>query len=375
MSRITLHKLQLFQFKNYDAYEAQFGPRVNCLLGKNGIGKTNILDAIYSLSFCKSYFSHTDSFSIQDGKEQGAANGEYEIEDEPLKISYALFRDKKKHVSKNGKAYDRLSEHIGVLPLVMVTPNDIDLIQETSDVRRRWLDQTLSQTSAEYLRLLIQFNHILDQRNAVLKNNKYGKRELSEIIAIYNEQLNFSGTQIFLARKSFFESFSPVFESIYNEISQAEEQPVLHYESEVNETNYLSLLEGSLEKDIYAERTTKGIQKDDVVFELQGKMLKKFASQGQQKTFLLALKLAQLEYTKGLLNKSPLLILDDISEKLDDNRLRSLLKWLNENTVSQIFLSDTDLEKTPRLLKEIQMEFKNISLQNNFILPEEAQQL
>ena len=374
MSRITLHKLQLFQFKNYDAFEAHFGPRVNCLLGKNGIGKTNILDAIYSLSFCKSYFSHTDSFSIQDGKEQGAANGEYEIENESTKISYALFRDKKKQVSKNGKTYDRLSEHIGVLPLVMVTPNDIDLIREASDVRRRWLDQTLSQTSSEYLRLLIQFNHIIDQRNAILKNNRYGKSELAEIISIYNEQLNYSGTQIFLARKSFFESFAPVFESIYNEIAQAEELPVLRYESEVNEENYLSLLEGSLERDIYAERTTKGIQKDDIVFELQGKMLKKFASQGQQKTFLLALKLAQLEYTKGLLNKSPLLILDDISEKLDDNRLRSLLRWLNENTQSQIFLSDTDLEKTPRLLAEVEMEFETISLQNNFILPEETHQ-
>ena len=277
-------------------------------------------------------------------------------------------------MSKNGKAYDRLSEHIGVLPLVMVTPNDIDLIREASDVRRRWLDQTLSQTSSEYLRLLIQFNHILDQRNAVLKNNRYGKAELSEIISIYNEQLNFSGTQIFLARMSFFESFAPVFETIYNEISQAEELPVLRYESEVNEENYLTLLEGSLERDIHAERTTKGIQKDDIAFELQGKMLKKFASQGQQKTFLLALKLAQLEYTKGLLNKSPLLILDDIAEKLDDNRLRSLLNWLNENTTSQIFLSDTDPEKTPRLLKEVGMAFSNISLQNNFIQPEEAHQ-
>jgi len=343
-------------------------------LGKNGIGKTNILDAIYSLSFCKSYFSHTDNFSIQDGKEQGAVNGEYEIDAENIKISYALFRDKKKQVSKNGKAYDRLSEHIGVLPLVMVTPNDIDLIREASDVRRRWLDQTLSQTSSEYLRMLILFNHILDQRNAVLKNNRYGTSELSEIISIYNEQINFTGTQIFLARKSFFESFSPVFESIYNEISQAEELPILRYDSEVNEGNYLSLLEASLEKDKYAERTTKGIQKDDIVFELQGKMLKKFASQGQQKTFLLALKLAQLEYTKGILNKSPLLILDDISEKLDDNRLRSLLQWLHENTDSQIFLSDTDIEKTPRMLAEVGIDFQSISLQNKFILPEEAQQ-
>ncbi len=374
MSKISLHKLQLFQFKNYYAYEAHFGPRVNCLLGKNGIGKTNILDAIYSLSFCKSYFSHTDSFSIQDGKEQGAVNGEYEVDEELTKISYALFRDKKKQVSKNGKAYDRLSEHIGVLPLVMVTPNDIDLIREASDVRRRWLDQTLSQTSSEYLRLLIQFTHILDQRNAVLKNNRYGTSELPEIISIYNEQINYTGTQIFLTRKSFFESFSPVFESIYNEISQAEERPILRYESEVNEGNYLSLLEASLEKDKYAERTTKGIQKDDIIFELQGKILKKFASQGQQKTFLLALKLAQLEYTKGILNKSPLLILDDISEKLDDNRLRSLLQWLHENTNSQIFLSDTDIEKTPRMLAEVGMDFQPISLQNNFILPQEAQQ-
>lgn len=374
MSKISLHKLQLFQFKNYDAYAAHFGPRVNCLLGKNGIGKTNILDAIYSLSFCKSYFSHTDSFSIQDGKEQGAVNGEYEVDEELTKISYALFRDKKKQVSKNGKAYDRLSEHIGVLPLVMVTPNDIDLIREANDVRRRWLDQTLSQTSSEYLRLLIQFNHTLDQRNAVLKNSRYGKSELAEIISIYNEQLNFSGTQIFLARKSFFESFAPVFESIYNEISQAEERPVLRYDSEINEENYLSLLEESLERDIYAERTTKGIHKDDIVFELQGKMLKKFASQGQQKTFLLALKLAQLEYTKGILNKSPLLILDDISEKLDDNRLQSLLSWLNKNTQSQIFLSDTDIEKTPKLLAELEMDFQTISLQNNFTLPAETQQ-
>lgn len=373
MSRITLHKLQLFQFKNYDAFEAKFGTRVNCLLGKNGIGKTNILDAIYSLSFCKSYFSHTDGFSIQDGKEQGAANGEYEIQDETLKISYALFRDKKKQVSKNGKAYDRLSEHIGVLPLVMVTPNDIDLIREASDVRRRWLDQTISQTSPEYLRLLIQFNHVLDQRNAVLKNNRSGKSGLAEIISIYNEQLNYSGTQIFLARKSFFESFAPVFESIYNEISQIEEQPVLRYESEVNEENYLSLLEGSMERDIYAERTTKGIHKDDITFELQGKILKKFASQGQQKTYLLALKLAQLEYTKNLLNKSPLLILDDIAEKLDTERLRSLLQWLKEHTDSQIFLSDTDLEKTPRLLLDVELDHEIISLKNNFIVPEEAE--
>lgn len=374
MSRITLHKLQLFQFKNYDEFRANFGSRVNCLLGKNGIGKTNVLDAIYSLSFCKSYFSHTDGFSIQEGKDQGAVNGEYALSEDAFKISYALFRDKKKLVSKNGKAYERLSDHIGLLPLVMVTPNDIDLIREASDVRRRWIDQTLSQTSSEYLRLLIQFNHILDQRNAVLKNNRYGKTELSEIIGIYNEQLNYSGTQIYLARKNFLEGFTPVFESIYREIAQAAELPQIRYESEVSESNYLSLLEESLERDIYAERTTKGVHRDDLIFELQGKVLKKFASQGQQKTFLLALKLAQLVYTKNLLEKSPLLILDDISEKLDENRLQSLLVWLNENTESQIFLSDTDLEKIPRLLDEIGMEFKTISLQNNPLLPEELQE-
>lgn len=371
MSKIVLHKLQLFQFKNYAEFEANFGPRVNCLLGKNGIGKTNVLDAIYSLSFCKSYFSHTDGFSIQEGKEQGAANGDYMLNEEAYKISYGLHKDKKKLVSRNGKAYDRLSEHIGFLPLVMVTPNDIDLIRESSDVRRRWLDQTLSQTSTEYLRLLIQFNHILDQRNAILKNNRYNRSELAEIIAIYNEQLNYSGTQIFLARKSFFESFSPVFESIYNEIAQSEESPAIRYDSELSEKDYIKLLEESLERDTYAERTTKGIHRDDLTFELQGKTLKKFASQGQQKTFLLALKLAQLEYTKNLLEKSPILILDDISEKLDESRLKSLLFWLKANTDSQIFLSDTDLEKTPRLLEQIEMEFKVISLQSQYHLTQE----
>lgn len=355
---ITLQHLQVFHYKNYPSAELDFSPKVNCFLGKNGSGKTNLLDAIYSLSFCRSFLSSIDAHSIKQGEGEAAVHGDYQIHDEEVRISYQLYTDKKKAVLKNGKSYDRLSEHIGYIPLVLVTPNDIDLIRESSDVRRRWLDQTLSQSSPDYLSHLVKYKHILDQRNALLKNNRYSLSDLKSFLEMYDEQLAEHGTQIFHHRQQFFEAFIPVFENIYVRLSGNDEQPKLTYETEVDASNFLLLLKRSLENDLHAERTTKGIHKDDLDFELQGISLKKFASQGQQKTFLLALKLAQFEYTRTCTQKTPILLLDDLAEKLDLDRLRSLLIWLKEETQAQLFLSDTDLERIPNLLREIRFEFR-----------------
>lgn len=355
---VTLQHLQVFHYKNYPSAELDFSPKVNCFLGKNGSGKTNLLDAIYSLSFCRSFLSSIDAHSIKQGESEAAVHGDYQLNDEEVRISYQLFTDKKKAVLKNSKSYDRLSEHIGFIPLVLVTPNDIDLIRESSDVRRRWLDQTLSQSSSDYLSHLVKYKHILDQRNALLKNNRYSLSDLKSFLEMYDEQLAEHGTHIFHHRQQFFEAFIPVFENIYQRLSGNDEQPKLTYETEISGTNFLDLLKRSFENDIHAERTAKGIHKDDLEFELQGISLKKFASQGQQKTFLLALKLAQFEYTRTCTQKTPVLLLDDLAEKLDLDRLRSLLIWLKEETQAQLFLSDTDLERIPNLLREIRFDFR-----------------
>jgi DNA replication and repair protein RecF len=365
MQKHILKKLQLYQFKGYSDIELSFRTNFVCFLGKNGSGKTNLLDAIHSLSLCKSYFSSLDQNSIQFNKEQGSVIGSYLVNEEEVKIAYQLFKSKKKNVSKNGKNYDRLADHIGYLPLVVVTPYDVDLIREGSEVRRKWLDQCLSQTNSSYLDALIQYNKILEQRNALLKNQRMHITDVRDLVLVYDNKLIDYGNLIHGIRKQFFIQFTPIFNSIFEQIGETNENAQLTYESELSNNSFKELLESSLQKDIYAERTTVGIHKDDIAFELQSQTVKKFASQGQQKTFLLGMKLAQFEYTKLMLQKEPFLLLDDIAEKLDEFRLKALFSWISKHTQTQVFLSDTDVERIPKVLSELWVSFERIIIEHH----------
>lgn len=367
MQKHTLKKLQLFQFKGYSTIELSFQTGFICFLGKNGSGKTNLLDAIHSLSLCKSYFSSIDQNSIQFNTEQGSVVGDYLVNDENVRIAYQLFKSKKKNVSKNGKAYEKLANHIGYLPLVVVTPYDVDLIREGSEIRRKWLDQCLSQTNSHYLQSLIQYNKVLDQRNALLKNQRMHITDVKELLSVYDLKLIELGNFIHGVRRHFFIQFAPLFHSIFEQIGEPNEAPNLVYESDLNEFSFATLLDQTLQKDIYAERTTVGVHKDDIGFELQDQPVKKFASQGQQKTYLLALKLAQFEYTKKQLNKEPFLLLDDIAEKLDEYRLKALFDWIAKHTQTQVFLSDTDVERIPNVLRELWVSFERIIIDQHAI--------
>jgi DNA replication and repair protein RecF len=360
MQNHSLKKLQLYQFKGYSSLEISFETGFICFLGKNGSGKTNLLDAIHSLSLCKSYFSSLDQNSIQFNADQGSVVGDYLVNEEEIRIGYQLFKSKKKNVTKNGKSYDKLSSHIGYLPLVVVTPYDVDLIREGSEVRRKWLDQCLSQTNGNYLQSLMQYNKVLEQRNALLKNQRMHITDVKELLGVYDLKLVELGNFIFGIRKQFFIQFTPIFHSIFEQIGEPNESPNLIYESDLNESSFTHLLDQALQKDIYAERTTVGIHKDDIGFELQSQPVKKFASQGQQKTYLLALKLAQFEYTKKQLKKEPFLLLDDIAEKLDEFRLKALFGWIAKHTQTQVFLSDTDVERIPKVLRELWVPFERI---------------
>lgn len=367
MQKHTLKKLQLFQFKGYSTIELSFQTGFVCFLGKNGSGKTNLLDAIHSLSLCKSYFSSIDQNSIQFNTEQGSVVGDYLVDDENVRIAYQLFKSKKKSVSRNGKAYEKLASHIGYLPLVVVTPYDVDLIREGSEIRRKWLDQCLSQTNNNYLQSLIQYNKVLDQRNALLKNQRMHITDVKELLSVYDSKLVELGNFIHGVRRQFFIQFTPLFHSIFEQIGEPNEAPNLVYESDLNAFSFASLLDQTLQKDIYAERTTVGVHKDDIGFELQAQPVKKFASQGQQKTYLLALKLAQFEYTKKQLEKEPFLLLDDIAEKLDEFRLKALFDWIAKHTQTQVFLSDTDVERIPNVLRELWVSFERIIIDQHAI--------
>jgi len=359
---MILKSLSLINYKNFDSISFEFNEKINCIVGNNGIGKTNILDAIYHLSFGKSYFNPVASQNIKHNEDFFVINGDYVKESNNEKVSVGLKRSQKKVIKRNNKVYKKFSEHIGFLPLVIISPTDRDLITEGSDTRRKFIDSVISQSDKLYLDDLIKYNKVLTQRNSLLKyfalNNTYN----ADTIDIYNNQLAEFGTRIFKKREHFLHEFIPIFKSRYKVISNNNEAVDLIYKSDLFENNLNTLLVNNINKDRALQYTSIGIHKDDLIFNIEAHPIKKFGSQGQQKSFLIALKLAQFDFIKKQSGVNPILLLDDIFDKLDEKRVAQIIKLVDNENFGQIFISDTHAERTENAVKQVHQSFEIFKL-------------
>ncbi len=362
-----LRKINVTNFKNYESQELAFSERLNCLTGPNGAGKTNILDAIYYLCMCKSYTSGQDKNVVKQNETFFRLVGNFEIGDKKSEIVFKVQPGKKKEVLKNESNYDKITEHVGNFPVVMIAPDDTVLATEGSEARRRFLDNTLSQLDAEYLDNLLIYNRLVDQRNAALKQFFVQNNFSPELLESYDERLVPLGIFLFQKRVEFFELFYPIFQKFYRFISLDADVVELSYESKLKNQHFGTLLKQNISKDRILQRTSVGIHKDDLIFEIKGMPIKKFASQGQLKSFILALKLAQFELLKNKKSVFPILLLDDIFDKLDEIRVHRLLALLNEQGFGQVFLTDTHNERIQLIIKDLQCESKIFYVENSTI--------
>ncbi|MDR2410975.1 MAG: DNA replication and repair protein RecF [Bacteroidales bacterium] len=358
-----LKDIQLVNFKNYDNSTYSFSPKVNCIVGLNGTGKTNLLDAIHYLSMTKGYFNHADQLSIRHGEDFFAIHGDFMLDniEGTTKVSCIQQRDKRKILKVNQKEYDRLSEHIGNYPSVMISPYDTDYINGTADVRRRYFDSAISQFDKIYLDNLIHYNKVLAHRNALLKyfNEKQSFNERE--IAIWNDRMIDLGNKIFHTRKQFLESFIPVFNRIFSFIS-SQECVSIDYRSQLLEGDFEALLKAAQQKDYMTQYSTVGIHKDDFLFTMNTYPVKRFSSQGQQKSFLIVIKLAQFEYIKQLKGQKPLLLLDDVFDKLDNCRVNQLISLVISDDYGQIFVTDTHKERMIKLFDNKTVDYSLIEI-------------
>lgn len=359
---MQLQSLSLLNYKNFESQTFDFDSRINCFVGYNGVGKTNVLDAIYHLSYGKSYFNPVTTQNIKHGEEFFVIEGHYEKKERPEKIVVSAKKGQKKIIKRNGKAYEKFSEHIGFLPLVIISPSDRDLITEGSDTRRKFMDGVISQGDPEYLRALIAYKKVLEQRNSLLKYFVANQTFNQDTLDIYNMQLDGYGTIIFNKRIAFLEEFSPIFLKRYEVISDSKEQVQLIYKSQLHDEKLSTLLKENLQKDRMTQYTNYGIHKDDLLFQLDQYPIKKFGSQGQQKSFLIALKLAQFDFLKAQSNEHPILLLDDIFDKLDETRVAQIISLVDNEDFGQLFISDTHAHRTEDVVKKVSQSYKMFAL-------------
>ncbi len=355
-----LKDLTLVNFKNHRQSEFQFVDGINCFVGKNGTGKSNALDAIHYLSMCKSYINSVDKQNITFDENFFVVQGVFEKGDQDVSIYCGVKVGSKKIFRKNKVDYEKLADHIGLFPSVVISPYDRDLIAEGSEVRRKWMDVILSQIDRNYLDNLMKYNKVLDQRNALLKQqfeNGFFDRENMEV---WNHQLEVYGVPIHQKRKQFIEEFITLFQNYYYQIGESREQVIIEYKSHLNENDFSTLLEQNIKRDTFSQYTNAGIHKDDILFMMNDNLVKKIGSQGQQKTFLIALRLAQFDWLNNQMNLKPIFLLDDIFDKLDNYRVGKLIRLISDNHFGQVFISDTDKNR----LEEI---FQNVTIPINFI--------
>ena len=360
-----IKELEIINFKNYNDAEINLSPKINAFVGNNGAGKTNILDAIYYLSFTKSYFHQTDALNIKFDTDFFLLKGKYQINEEEIIISCGVKKEKKKILKKNNKEYKKLSEHIGLIPLVMISPGDYTLITGSGDERRKFVDGVISQYDREYLNLLLKYNKAVQQRNKLLKQFAEFNNFDKDLLSVYDEQLIENGTIIFEKRKAFIESLIPVFQKYYNHISSGNEVVELKYKSELTEKTFAEILENNIPKDKAVTYTTSGIHKDDIDFNLGNFSIKKIGSQGQQKTYLIALKLAQFDFIREKSNTKPILLFDDVFDKLDSTRVEQIIKLVIDNNFGQIFMTDANKHRIERILSNISEDYKVFEIENN----------
>ncbi|MDQ3190697.1 MAG: DNA replication/repair protein RecF [Bacteroidota bacterium] len=365
-----LHKLFLINFKNYSSAEINFCNKFNCFVGDNGEGKTNLLDAIHYLCFCKSFFNPIDSQNILNNAPFFVIQGEFTNQDKQENIYCGLKRNEKKKFKRNQKEYDKLADHIGLIPLVLISPSDGELITEGSEFRRKFIDSVIAQHNKGYLEKLINYNKILTQRNSLLKNFNEQRYFDKDSLEIWDMQLIPNGEYIHKKRNAFIKEFLPLFQKFYNHISGNNETVGLEYDSKLNENKFEDLLLESLPRDRNVLYTTAGIHKDDLVFKINEFPVKKMGSQGQQKTYLLALKLAQFEYLKNIKKALPILLLDDIFDKLDQKRVANLMEIVGSEDFGQIFITDTSIQRISEILTNLQLPYKAFLINKGAVVEE-----
>jgi DNA replication and repair protein RecF len=349
-------------FKNIEQADLEFSPKMNCLFGNNGMGKTNLLDALYYLSFCKNYTNLPDSQLIKHDQDFAVLQAGYLFEDKSEDIYCGIKRKQRKTFKRNKKEYERLSEHIGLLPLVMICPADSDLIRGGSDERRKFTDIVISQYDKEYLHALIQYNKVLQQRNSLLK--EYDNPVDPSLFDIWEEQLDFFGEQIFRKRGKFVQDFRPIFREFHQNICQESETVDLEYESQLNGAKLKDLLQQKRERDRLIGFTTAGIHKDDFNFTIGGYLMRKTGSQGQNKTYLIALKLAQFNFLVKAGVSTPILLLDDVFDKLDEKRVEQIVKLVAQPQFGQIFITDTNRKYLDKILQKMDHDYKLFHVEN-----------
>lgn len=361
-----LKRISILNYKNLEQVELAFSHKMNCIIGKNGMGKTNLLDAVYYLSFCKSATNAIDSQNILHDCDFFVIQGFYETDDgEPEEVYCGLKRRQKKQFKRNKKEYSRLSDHIGLIPLVMVSPADSWLIAGGSEERRRFMDVVISQFDREYLDALIRYNKALLQRNSLLKADMEPEEEL---MLVWEEMMAVAGETVYRKRKKFIDEFIPVFQSYYSYISQDREQVSLMYESHAAEGDLLEQLKGTRQRDRILGYSTRGIHKDDLIMQLGDFPIKREGSQGQNKTYLIALKLAQFEFLKRTGSRTtPIVLLDDIFDKLDASRVEQIVKLVAGDSFGQIFVTDTNRDHLDKILRKIKGDYKLFEVEDGEI--------
>ena len=357
---MVLEQLHLHHFKNHIGSDLTFGSQVNCLLGDNGSGKTNVLDAVHYLCHTKSYFNPIDGQNIAHGEDQMLVQGQFLRHDQREKVSCAIARGVKKVFRWNEKAYDRLADHVGRFPAVMIAPDDAALIHEGSETRRKWLDSVISQSDRTYLKNIMSYNKALNQRNALLRYFAENRTWDEESLALWDAQLVPLAAAIRARRVAFIEAYSPIFQAVHEDITQGVESVGLVYRSDVgaSEAAFEQQLLAARDDDRRLRRSTCGTHKDDVLFQLGEYLLKRFGSQGQQKSFLIALRLSQLEHIEEATGVKPILLLDDIFDKIDDKRVKSLMRRVTSGTFGQVFITDTDVDRIPQMFEETGADVK-----------------
>ncbi len=353
-----LGHLNLSNFKNYSEIDIYFTQRINCFVGDNGVGKTNILDAIHYLSLTKSYFVNIDSVNIRHGEDFFIIKGIFRNEDESEEVMCGLQKGKRKMFRRNGKEYTRISDHIGRYPVVMISPADSGIITDGSEERRKFMNNVISQFNRTYLNDIIAYNKALKQRNRLLKDYAAGGKYDRQMLELWEEQMLKPANTINKSRAGFVEEIIPLFQQYYDHISEKREKVRLKYKSQLSKYSMKELFERNIDKDRILGYTTSGIHRDDLNLEMDGFSIKDIGSQGQQKSYLVALKLAKFEYIQNKGGLKPILLMDDVFDKFDEKRVAQIIELVSEKRFGQIFITDTHRDRMKAVLSEINIEYK-----------------
>lgn len=353
-----LSRLNLSNFKNYSEIDLEFSPRINCFVGDNGVGKTNILDAIHYLSLTKSYFVNIDSVNIRHGEDFFLIKGIFNNSGEEEEVYCGLQKGRRKVFRRNGKEYTRISDHIGRYPVVMLSPSDSSIITGGNEERRKFMNNVISQFNRDYLNNIISYNKALKQRNRLLKDYASGGRFDRDMLMLWEEQMHKPSQVIYDSRSGFVDEIIPLFQEYYDHISDEREKVRLRYKSQLSKSSMKSLLESNIDKDRIMRYTTAGIHRDDLGLEMDGFPIRSIGSQGQQKSYLVALKLAKFDYIRDKGGVKPVLLMDDVFDKFDEKRVEQIIKLVAENRFGQIFITDTHRDRMQSVLSDINIDYK-----------------